>query len=413
MSNFTLEDWKILGMVLFPFVATTGIALSVWLGRSRRPSKQLWFACCVMFSSGILVSASLVHTLPRATEIFVSLQQQQQHQSTTTSSATTKPVTYYYPWANVIFGSFFLLLLSIEVLAEHAVHRYVQSRGGQVRGLVVGHDHGGDVVDKHDRRGMDRQVSKATTATATTSSSGGFVVEMAVDGQQQKRQQQLGSVQERTPARRNGDDCGDEELGISGEIANVSSGTTSGKKRDDGGLCIVKVGKQHEQPNASVPVIAPWVAILLLVVLSIHIFLEGMTLGASPNLAAFETSFTAIIAHKLFANIALGSSFMSAGYWDEPRMRRLFLMLMTAWILLDPLAIGIGWAMSTSSGVGGDSYATAILFSMLGGSFLFVAVVELIPGELKKTKAHKYPVLVVLGCLLVGFALMSLLAHWV
>jgi uncharacterized membrane protein YqjE len=48
---------------------------------------------------------------------------------------------------------------------------------------------------------------------------------------------------------------------------------------------------------------------------------------------------------------------------------------------------------------------------MLGGSFLFVSVVELIPGELEKMRAFQLPVFPVMASLLVGYALMTLMSY--
>jgi hypothetical protein len=51
---------------------------------------------------------------------------------------------------------------------------------------------------------------------------------------------------------------------------------------------------------------------------------------------------------------------------------------------------------------------------MLGGSFLFVSAVELIPGELEnKMRVFKCPVSVVMLSLGSGYALMSLIGKWV
>jgi zinc transporter ZupT len=59
--------------------------------------------------------------------------------------------------------------------------------------------------------------------------------------------------------------------------------------------------------------INPWVAILLLIVLSVHVLLEGLTIGSAQDLSALKSTFIAIISHKLFGAFALGSSFITAG----------------------------------------------------------------------------------------------------
>jgi hypothetical protein len=78
---------------------------------------------------------------------------------------------------------------------------------------------------------------------------------------------------------------------------------------------------------------------------------------------------------------------------------------------MDVLGLGVGVALSSTFEE--DSFAFAILQAMLGGSFLFVSAVGLIPGELEKMRVFKFPVSVVMVSLGSGYALMSLIGKWV
>jgi hypothetical protein len=49
---------------------------------------------------------------------------------------------------------------------------------------------------------------------------------------------------------------------------------------------------------------------------------------------------------------------------------------------------------------------------MLGGFFLSVSVIELIPGELEKMRAFQLPVFPIMASLLMGYSLMTLNGQW-
>ena len=68
---------------------------------------------------------------------------------------------------------------------------------------------------------------------------------------------------------------------------------------------------------------------------------------------------------------------------------------------------------------GGDSHghddatlADGIFHSLLGGSFLFITLAELIPIELEKTRMHRFPIALMMGSLIAGFAVFSLIGHY-
>jgi zinc transporter 1/2/3 len=70
-----------------------------------------------------------------------------------------------------------------------------------------------------------------------------------------------------------------------------------------------------------------------------------------------------------------------------------------------PLGIAIGYATSTV----GHSSAGAAMSALASGTFLYVALNEVIPKELEHPDGHR---LLKVAALLLGFGLMSLLAVW-
>jgi len=163
-------------------------------------------------------------------------------------------------------------------------------------------------------------------------------------------------------------------------------------------------------PSEEQQSINPWVSILLTFVLSIHVVLEGLTLGSSEDVAEIESTFIAIVIHKAFAGFSLGSSLIVSGYWMREN-RRMFFILGGVYVAMDVLGLGIGMALAST--FDDDGMPMAVLFSLLGGSFLFVSTIELIPGELERARAFKLNLFPILGALLLGYSLMSLIGRYV
>jgi len=155
--------------------------------------------------------------------------------------------------------------------------------------------------------------------------------------------------------------------------------------------------------------INPWVSILLTIVLSIHVILEGLTVGSATDIPTIKATFVAVATHKGFASFSLGSSLVASGYWESQRF--MFFVLAGVFVSIDIISIGVGMGLAEVF-TENNSIAGAVLQSLLGGSFLFVATVELIPGELEKMRKYNLPLIPILLSLCAGFALMTMLSKW-
>lgn len=140
-------------------------------------------------------------------------------------------------------------------------------------------------------------------------------------------------------------------------------------------------------------------AVLLAAALCVHSVLEGMALGSQDNMKDTEDIFIAIIAHKGLAAYALGGSVVESGADD-----RRFWTLIALFSSATPLGIFLGYSVSAAShGVGG-----AALSALASGTFLYVAMMEVIPKELADGHNRVWKMLM----LVLGFGAMSLLAVW-
>lgn len=108
-----------------------------------------------------------------------------------------------------------------------------------------------------------------------------------------------------------------------------------------------------------------------------------------------------VSAHKGLAAYALGASVVQSG-----ASTRRFWAVIGLFSAATPLGIALGFAFSeVSSGAGG-----AAMSALAAGTFLYVALAEVIPRELSvpNDDLRSYKLL----ALVTGFALMSLLAIW-
>jgi len=154
-----------------------------------------------------------------------------------------------------------------------------------------------------------------------------------------------------------------------------------------------------EYEDLEAPRVSFLTALFLGLALSLHSFLEGLALGAQQTISASKDILIAIAAHKGLAAYALGASLVDSntskgGYWK----------VVLGFALASPSGILVGYALSE---VGSSVYGAA-LSALASGTFLYVAMMEIIPMELKDSE-HLTSKLTIM---FLGFGAMSVLAIW-
>lgn len=142
---------------------------------------------------------------------------------------------------------------------------------------------------------------------------------------------------------------------------------------------------------------------LLLLVLSLHSVIAGVSLGLEPDLATSLAIFIAIIGHKGAAGFALGTTLAADGTPPSRHRQRI-----AAFSLATPVGIGLGaWASHAASGraaslleVGFDALAA--------GTFLYIALMD-ICREAFRDPAGRWGKVAMAWA---GLALMALVAIW-
>ena len=175
-----------------------------------------------------------------------------------------------------------------------------------------------------------------------------------------------------------------------------------------------KVEHDHDHGHNHSSIIAidaehPLGSILLTIALSIHSIIEGIGTVEADSVNTFRSSFIAVAFHKAFTAFALGNSLVSDGLWDNKSKRKYFYLSVGTFIILSLIGIAIGWAISEFDQ---SLLTTAIFIGITGGSFIYVATMEILPEESKNIKREKLPIFPVVFSFVTGYVLMALLALW-
>ncbi|WP_024850967.1 ZIP family transporter [Hydrogenovibrio kuenenii] len=143
--------------------------------------------------------------------------------------------------------------------------------------------------------------------------------------------------------------------------------------------------------------------IILSFILSIHSIIAGISLGLETTLLSAMALFIAIIAHKGAAAFSLGVSLREN---DFSAYRHL--IMIATFAIMTPIGLALGTAFSQAL-TDKNAYAYEALFDALAsGTFLYIAVVDIMEDVFKKPKFEWSKVFLIAS----GFSLMALIAIW-
>jgi zinc transporter ZupT len=145
----------------------------------------------------------------------------------------------------------------------------------------------------------------------------------------------------------------------------------------------------------------PWIIALIL---SIHSFIAGFTLGLTSTFSNLFIIFFAIVAHKAFDSFAL---IISLDKFSIPRRQILFSVILFAFIT--PLGILLGEFLGYSLSRNHASLLEGYFNALAAGTFIYIASIE---GFLLKGKDYHYEPVDFLW-FFIGFFTMGLLAFWI
>lgn len=145
------------------------------------------------------------------------------------------------------------------------------------------------------------------------------------------------------------------------------------------------------------------VAVVLFIALSFHSVLEGLGIGAQTSSA--WGVFLAIIVHKGLAAFALGS-----GLVQSTLSTAHVVLYMVLFSFMTVVGIIAGWIIAADSSE--DSAAAGICVALASGTFIYVAVMEVIPQEFTRHHGGAHDAGAKTAALCVGYAIFGMLAKW-
>lgn len=165
-------------------------------------------------------------------------------------------------------------------------------------------------------------------------------------------------------------------------------------------------GHSHMVPTASDSSSSSLaVAVVLFIALSFHSVLEGLGIGAQTSSA--WGVFLAIVVHKGLAAFALGSGLVQSSLKTAH-----VVLYMVLFSFMSIIGIVVGWLIAADSSE--DSAAAGICVALASGTFIYVAVMEVIPQEFPRHGGDEkagHATQKVLA-LVLGYAIFGLLAKW-
>jgi zinc transporter 1/2/3 len=146
------------------------------------------------------------------------------------------------------------------------------------------------------------------------------------------------------------------------------------------------------------------VAIVLLLVLSVHSIILGLALGAQKSTAAATIVFVAIIAHKGMAGFALGVNYRRAG-----ASLRKTAPAAALFASMTPIGILAGTGVNALISSASQEWFEAIFNSLGAGTFLYIATLDIIRTEFELPGDNWQKWLLAAA----GFGIMAVLAVWI
>ncbi|KAF8817975.1 metal cation transporter, ZIP family protein [Cardiosporidium cionae] len=155
--------------------------------------------------------------------------------------------------------------------------------------------------------------------------------------------------------------------------------------------CLSEIGSAVDSKSESVDITskkivlfvseqAPWLSLLLFFALSGHSFLEGLALGTATHI---QILLFAVILHKIVVSFGLGISLLRDNY----SLKKYF-FVMFLFCIMSPLGLAVGFCLREIN-PHSSFYIIAGLCTCVGaGTFLYVALVEIIGPELSRCRRH-------------------------
>lgn len=142
---------------------------------------------------------------------------------------------------------------------------------------------------------------------------------------------------------------------------------------------------------------------VLMVALSLHSVVTGIAFGLENHAIVATAILIAVLAHKSTASMAIAVGFSRANIAAGTRRVLLFMFC-----CMTPLGVAIGAMIGVAQQGPGAALTAAIFDGLAGGSFLYVAIVNILSEEFSNTTRR----VELFVATIIGFSAMAALAIW-
>lgn len=122
-------------------------------------------------------------------------------------------------------------------------------------------------------------------------------------------------------------------------------------------------------------------AVILTIGLSVHNTLEGISIGLSPTQEKLIVIMIGVCTHKLIDSFFLGMMFMRSNWLDRSGYLIMFLFSLSG-----PVGVAIGFLLQNGAPV----IVQGVMTSLTTGTFLYIAMTEIMPKEFSNEKNKLY-----------------------
>ena len=150
-----------------------------------------------------------------------------------------------------------------------------------------------------------------------------------------------------------------------------------------------------------------WMAYLLIIVLSIHSFVEGTALGIEVTLPSLLIIFVAIISHKSAEALALGVKLRNGKINHMVTIKA-----MCIFSLITPLGIFLGAELIHVLHQTAGYLAIGIFDAIAAGTFIYIAAFHSSSSHVHENN-HTAPVFLKVLAFALGLILMAMVAFWI
>lgn len=358
---------------------------------------------CCSFASGLILGACFMHVLPEATENWAGYFAERGTKGLYSADNAE------YPFAHLIcmFTLFILILINSTIGRRMDEMGHGHSHGGGGHGHSHSHGHGHNHGHSHSHgHGHEEQIHHVKDQKLSSQKEVEMtphLVQVASTTNDPHVNDKITSV----TFHMNEDVASPTSMQrplsdspVHGHPDSVVGHNSTVEKSESESASETETETEGEQAPAIVRPSFTAQAWVFLFAMSFHSLLDGLALGAWKSSSGFYVLVATSVIHECMDGISLGMPLFTSGIQRKQAFMAFFFSA-----VMTPIGIGIGIAAAENATGSDAKLASAIVFSLSAGSFIFIALVEMLPGSLEDGKY----IYLKMFLLFLGFSIISVI----